>query len=331
MFVEAVVGELLKVAKGRKGVVVTIAAVGVTAVAVSAKGAVDIRKGRSLRKTAATRYEDSNAKLVAASDVASKMAFEYGEFQKLVHRQTAARFADWLEANEHLVKRLNFKKVDGVRIRVPNIPNFVSSVESVKTGTGGIVAGFGAGVAAKVGALWGVSSFASASTGTAITTLSGVAAENAVLAWLGGGAVATGGGGVAAGTAVLSAVTVVPALLIGGMSVGIVGAKMKTESVEYAAVVEAEVARVEVVLDLLNGVEHRIEELQSLLLKLAERATFALTLLESLEFDPDRHASEFLRALQLVTAVKEVLETAILDPESGELTQESIEVVRKYA
>jgi hypothetical protein len=126
-------------------------------------------------------------------------------------------------------------------------------------------------------------------------------------------------------------VTVVPALLIGGMSVGIVGAKMKTESVEYAAIVEAEVARVEVVLDLLNSVEHRIEELQSLLLKLAERATFALTLLESLEFDPDRHASEFLRALQLVTAVKEVSETAILDPESGELTQESIEVVRKYA
>ena len=43
-----------------------------------------------------------------------------------------------------------------------------------------------------------------ASTGTAISALSGAAATNAALAWLGGGALAAGGGGMAAGEALLA-------------------------------------------------------------------------------------------------------------------------------
>ncbi len=46
--------------------------------------------------------------------------------------------------------------------------------------------------------------FGVASTGTAISALSGAAATNAALAWLGGGALAVGGGGMAAGEAFLA-------------------------------------------------------------------------------------------------------------------------------
>ena len=52
-----------------------------------------------------------------------------------------------------------------------------------------------------------VTAFATASTGTAISTLSGAAASNAVLAWLGGGSIATGGAGMAAGQVVLTGIT----------------------------------------------------------------------------------------------------------------------------
>lgn len=45
--------------------------------------------------------------------------------------------------------------------------------------------------------------FGVASTGTAISALSGAAANSAALAWLGGGALAAGGGGMSAGTAFL--------------------------------------------------------------------------------------------------------------------------------
>ncbi|MCY3877029.1 MAG: hypothetical protein OXF88_22400 [Rhodobacteraceae bacterium] len=51
-------------------------------------------------------------------------------------------------------------------------------------------------------------SFGTASTGTAISTLSGAAATKATLAWLGGGAVAAGGLGIAGGGIVLAATTV---------------------------------------------------------------------------------------------------------------------------
>ena len=51
-----------------------------------------------------------------------------------------------------------------------------------------------------------VASIGTASTGTAISTLSGAAATKATLAWLGGGALAAGGLGVAGGTVVLGGV-----------------------------------------------------------------------------------------------------------------------------
>jgi len=57
-----------------------------------------------------------------------------------------------------------------------------------------------------------VATLGTASTGTAIGSLSGVAATNATLAWLGGGSIAAGGGGVAAGAAILTAGAAVVAI-----------------------------------------------------------------------------------------------------------------------
>lgn len=53
-------------------------------------------------------------------------------------------------------------------------------------------------------AMWVATTFGTASTGTAISSLSGAAAANAALAWLGGGALTAGGGGMAAGNALLA-------------------------------------------------------------------------------------------------------------------------------
>lgn len=301
------------------------------AIGAGVKGTVDTVKGRSIRKGARKRLDDAVVECEATRVYTERAAREYGEFQIRVHKETVARLADWLERNEHLVKRLNFKKVDGVRIRVPSIPKYVASVENVAAGVTGLASAVGAGVSAQAGALWGVSAFASASTGTAISSLSGAAAESATLAWLGGGPLAAGGGGVAAGSAVLGLVTIVPALLVGGITVGIVGARTKTKSRDFASKVEVEIGRIALAQDLLGAVERRIEELRDLLGRMTERAARALEVLEELEFDPDLHASEFLRALQLVTAVKEVLNTPVLDPKTGELTEASIEILRKFA
>ncbi len=76
---------------------------------------------------------------------------------------------------------------------------------SLSVGFGGLVGGTTA-----IGA-WGlVSLIGSASTGTAISSLSGVAATNATLAWFGGGSLATGGAGMVGGFWVLGGIVAAP-------------------------------------------------------------------------------------------------------------------------
>ncbi len=94
--------------------------------------------------------------------------------------------------------------------------------------------GAGAGVAGSVAiaslapsaAMWVATTFGTASTGTAISALSGAAAQSAALAWLGGGALAAGGGGVSAGTALLA--------LSGPIGWSIGGATLLTSVVLFA-------------------------------------------------------------------------------------------------
>lgn len=78
----------------------------------------------------------------------------------------------------------------------------------VATNTSARAVGLGAGMAVLTigpkAAMGVASTFGVASTGTAISTLSGAAATNAALAWLGGGALVAGGGGMVAGEAFLS-------------------------------------------------------------------------------------------------------------------------------
>lgn len=81
-------------------------------------------------------------------------------------------------------------------------------LEAARQSAAGAGVGFTAGAAvasmSPTAAIWVATTFGTASTGTAISTLSGAAATNATLAWLGGGALAVGGGGAAAGSALLA-------------------------------------------------------------------------------------------------------------------------------
>ena len=73
-----------------------------------------------------------------------------------------------------------------------------------KTSGSGALAGVGVAAIAPSAAMAFATTFGTASTGAAISSLSGAAATNAALAWLGGGAAAAGGGGMAAGNTLLA-------------------------------------------------------------------------------------------------------------------------------
>lgn len=81
---------------------------------------------------------------------------------------------------------------------------------------GGSAAGLGTGAAVSFGVYGAAGLIGTASTGTAISTLSGAAATNAAMAWLGGGALSAGGAGIAGGTLALGAIAAGPALAVIG-------------------------------------------------------------------------------------------------------------------
>lgn len=128
-------------------------------------------------------------------------------------------------------RKLQFEKLKSIRLnwkqQAEKIEAEYKKAEVKAAGQG--AAGIGAGVAvAALGptAAMGIATtFGVASTGTAISALSGAAATNAALAWLGGGALAAGGGGMAAGNAFLA--------LAGPIGWAIAGASLVTSGIIF--------------------------------------------------------------------------------------------------
>lgn len=90
----------------------------------------------------------------------------------------------------------------------------LNSISNDINANGQVLLGASIGGLAALGSWTLVSLVGTASTGTAIATLSGVAAHNATLAWFGGGALAAGGGGMAAGTVTLGVIFLAPIVML---------------------------------------------------------------------------------------------------------------------
>lgn len=186
----------------------------------------------------------------------------------------------------------------------------------------GIVGSAVTGVGVNAGITTAVTTFAAASTGTAISTLSGAAATNATYAFLGGGSLAAGGGGMAVGAAALNFVMIGPAILVSGYVVAGQGEKAKTKARENEAAVNVAIAEAQETKAKFDGIIARADELETLLDQLVLRATSALDLLESEPFEPTHHAAPFQQALTLTMAVRDVASTEVVD-ESGDLNEET--------
>lgn len=106
-------------------------------------------------------------------------------------------------------KQLQYEKLKSVRLKWKSQAEKIESdfkAATLKSISGGAIASTGVAIAAlgPTAAMGVATTFGVASTGTSISLLSGAAATNAALAWLGGGALAAGGGGMAAGQALLT-------------------------------------------------------------------------------------------------------------------------------
>lgn len=105
------------------------------------------------------------------------------------------------------------------------------------------------------GAYTGMGMLASTAGGVAIAELSGVAATNAILAWLGGGALSVGGFGMVGGMAVFGWLVAGPALaILGAMSTDEMKEKLEKAKAYYSQVEKA-VKKADAIIDQFQAIE----------------------------------------------------------------------------
>ncbi len=201
----------------------------------------------------------------------------------------------------------------------------------------GVCAGLSSGAALAFGAYNGTMMLATASTGTAISTLGGAAATNATLAWLGGGSLAAGGGGMALGTAVLGGIVAGPALAIFGHIVGSKGEEALNNARsnrERARTIAADADKAVTQLDAIGQVTSLANGTFSAVTTRLRRTVRELEKVisnEGEDFGAFSSASRetVLRTVKFAQLIKAMIDTPILD-EEGRLilsTQKRVEDV----
>lgn len=200
---------------------------GLTGLKKGVDGIRDSKEANEIQGEAQDILDDAKYKIERAKERTSKSIQELGK-EKL--QGAGIELKDFVE---------NFSKIKNVKLSESNIIDETNYLDIASDGNiksmrvivlgavdvlGSGIAGVGAGALLGWGTYGGVMALGSASTGAAIAGLSGIAATNATLAWLGGGAIAAGGGGIALGTMILGGIVAGPALLIAG---GIFSSKAK--------------------------------------------------------------------------------------------------------
>lgn len=268
------------------------------------------KRGKSAQARLDSARQSVEVKVKATNDLAE----EYGQLQIKTKVETIGSFVDLLERLGQRAKQNNLEFLNGLEdISPQQLKEYKSqALEAQELVSGGLKAiGTAYGVGQSTIGLVGL--FGTASTGTAIGGLSGAAAWNATLAWLGGGSLAAGGGGMALGTLVLGGITVGPALLIGGFILSGEAEKALTKAREYEEQVNIEVSKLDAFRDFLDQVQQRIRELEYLVYDLNARAIQGLIELESQPFDFERDGAKLHRVALLIKALSEILKTPVLD------------------
>ena len=229
----------------------------------------DFKDAKSITKKAESDYNNAQNEVKQSREKTKKALEVYGKTKVEIYDQSIRTFVKEFQR----IKGVDLSAIqasDSIAhntLKVIDIQNVdFKTIDGVKTA----IAGGGAGAISGAVSFGAVGAFATASTGTAISTLSGAAATNATLAWLGGGSIAAGGGGVAAGTAIFGGLVAIPVLAVAGL---IFNSKAK-EALENAKANRAQVnefiAEKDAAVAAMTLISDRSGQLQEVLLQINE-------------------------------------------------------------
>ncbi len=254
----------------------------------------------------------------------------YGARQADAVSQVVQRMVRFLESIDRQATYDPKGLLDGLdaetRERIRRFPGLVD--DPVDVAAGAVKAGL-TGAAALTGIPAAASMIGTASTGTALSGLSGAVGHGATRAWLGGGSLASGGGGIALGVTALNFVTVGPTLLVTGLTLNGRGEKALTRAEAFCSEVTVALAKQEALRVVLAAIGDRAAELTGLLDALQVRAVATLDALEAEPWDQAQHEQLLQAALRLTFAVRDLVTTPLLGSD-GVLNDETLKIALKY-
>lgn len=227
-------------------------------------GAVKLKEANDTMQSAEYRHKSNQARFEKKNHATTETMDEVGKLELEV-LDSFKRFSD---VYERIQNRPQFKEYEINGVKIPKYDP--EELKKVSVGAGvllggisGAALGTAGGFAAAGATTAAVMALGTASTGTAIASLTGAAATNATLAALGGGAIAAGGGGIALGTTVLGAATLGVGLLVGGVIFSIAGSSVSSKADEAWAQMrkaEKEIDRICEYLDSLESAANKFIE-----------------------------------------------------------------------
>ena len=199
-------------------------------------------------------------------------------------------------------------------VEMKSLSGYASAVMS-----GGLAA-VGSGALVGLASYGGATMFATASTGTAIGSLSGVAATNATLAWFGGGALSAGGLGMAGGIAVLGGIVTGPVLAVGGAVLAAKARENLAKARTNHALAEELAGEVDTAVTVVEGIRRVASQFAKVISETVERTT---SVLDGLAMAIASHGADFTKypdhakcdvylAVQFMQCLKALLEAPIL-------------------
>lgn len=308
------------------------AATGTFGVGSTIKAGIDANTAKLVNKSATEIVQNTSDWVNAQRLACGRSLSQLGEEKLFVLSSSMTEFLDCFQK----IKNVDFKDSEGLDelnkmhvdekdfVEMRTLVNFAGSL------AGGAVAGTAGGALAAFGAYGAAQALAFASTGTAISALSGAAATNATLAFFGGGSLAAGGLGMAGGTAVLGGLVAGPALMV----MGIVAGSAAKKNLEKAYTNRAEAIQIASQLDVAGKQCETIRRRTYMFYNLLARLdTYFLPLIYKMEdivtsegddyraYSPDSKKI-IASCASVAVSVKSVLDTPLLT-DDGLLTDES--------
>ncbi len=259
---------------------------------------------------------------------------DFGNIRLKALKSTVGVFVNYMKKLQKNIKDKEYEIDADIDIKIEELKELetieMNASEALKTTMAvGTVAGAAlTGVPAATTAI--VGSLCAASTGTAISTLSGAAATNATLAWLGGGAISAGGGGMAAGATVLTGITYAStgifALAAAGIIAGAHYSKKHTEATEYLAQMQEYKSKMELAWTAMGAINQRANELKEVTIELKIRIEDQLKKLADIIDIFDKNNDDHMKVLQqttlMVKSMSELSQVSLID-ENGNLNEQS--------